>query len=161
MPYPVGHSLVGLTIAKKTKIHPFFAMVLAVLADIDYLYGFVAQGNFLIFHLGATYVHIVFAISLGFLFLIATRLLKLSLSRIQLLGFFFFTYNIWIHDINKSAVHAANFFNNRFYISAKISIIKFSCCAIWTLISASNTRHYSIYWKDSFLVCSLALRQRI
>lgn len=51
----VGHSLTGLAIAKKTKINPFLAIVLANLPDIDYLFGLFLKGDALSVHRSFTH----------------------------------------------------------------------------------------------------------
>lgn len=48
---PLGHGLIGLAIAKKTKVNPVLAFILASSPDIDFLLGlFFAGGNMLALH---------------------------------------------------------------------------------------------------------------
>jgi membrane-bound metal-dependent hydrolase YbcI (DUF457 family) len=55
MALPVGHSLVGLAIARKTNIHPIFAVILANLPDIDFSFGLILGGGALAYHRGITH----------------------------------------------------------------------------------------------------------
>lgn len=51
----VGHSLAGLIIAKKTKINPLLAIILANSPDIDYLIGLFLNGDTLSIHRSFTH----------------------------------------------------------------------------------------------------------
>lgn len=98
MAYPIGHSLVGLAIGKKTHISPLFAIILAMLPDIDYFFGLVAKGNLLALH------EIPFIHSLQFVLLtticafVWLWIKKLPFIKERTIGVFLLVFSHWFID---------------------------------------------------------------
>lgn len=99
MSFPIGHSLVSLTIAKKTNIHPLPAIMLANISDIDYFFGlFFAGGDMNALH-QTIYTHSpIFALALSALVWIWARLRGKAIASKTLAGVFFILLSHMILD---------------------------------------------------------------
>ena len=99
MALPLGHGFVGAAIAKKVKVNPLLAIILANLADIDFFFGlFLADGNMLAFHRSPLTHSPFFGIWVALFFWLWGELRKKRYSLSQLIGIWLIVTSHWIVD---------------------------------------------------------------
>lgn len=99
MALPVGHGLVGITIARKTKIHPLVAFLLASLPDIDFLFGlFWAGGNMLALHRDPLTHTPFFGLFVALVYWLWAKIRRKKAKTIQVIGIFLIVASHWAVD---------------------------------------------------------------
>lgn len=99
MALPVGHGFVGAAIAKKLKVNPFLAIILANLPDIDFLFGlFLADGNMLAFHRSPLTHSPFFGIFIALLLWLWGATQKKAYTIKQLVGIWLIVTSHWVID---------------------------------------------------------------
>lgn len=99
MALPLGHALVGVTIARKTNVNPALAAVLANLPDIDYFFGlFFANGNMLAFHRSPLTHSPPFALFVMLIFWAYGNIRRKPYTRKQLIGIGLIILSHWVLD---------------------------------------------------------------
>ncbi len=93
----VGHSLIGLIIAKKTKINPLLAIILANLPDIDYLLGLLLKGDALSIHRSFTHSPL-FAPVVALVFWFWGKYRKVRYLKVQTVGVGLLIFSHYILD---------------------------------------------------------------
>lgn len=98
MALPVGHGLVGIAIAKKTKVNLVLAFILANLSDIDYLFGLYTNGDMLSYHRSPFTHSPFFALFIVLIFWLWAKLRKKSYKTAQMIGVFLIVASHWFVD---------------------------------------------------------------
>lgn len=99
MALPVGHALVGISIARKTDVNPTLAVVLANLPDIDYFFGlFFAGGNMLAYHRSPLTHSPPFALFIMLVFWVFGKLRGKPYTEKQLIGIGLIVLSHWVLD---------------------------------------------------------------
>lgn len=98
MALPVGHSLAGIAIAKQTEIHPYFAIFLANLPDIDYSFGLILGGGALAYHRSPITHSPGFALFVAILYFIWGKLFRVKNLRKKTIGVFLIVVSHWYLD---------------------------------------------------------------
>lgn len=99
MALPLGHALVGITIARKTNVNPALAVFLANLPDIDYFFGlFFASGNMLAYHRSPLTHSPPFALFIMLVFWAFGNIRGKPYSQKQLVGIGLIVLSHWVLD---------------------------------------------------------------
>lgn len=93
----VGHSLTGLVIAKKTKINPLLAIILANLPDVDYLLGLFLKGDALSVHRSFTHSPL-FTLVVALVFWFWGKYRKVRYLKIKTLGVGLLIFSHYVLD---------------------------------------------------------------